>query len=112
MFIIGGCPPLCVLFVFSDDARNLVGGKTTVNLVTNHGNGSKTASSDATEGVQRELAIGCAFANLNVEFACESVQYFLSTTYVAGGTEAYIDRMLTLRLHGKEAVERNDAVDA
>ena len=111
-----GCPTLLLspvdLLVLGDDAGDHVGGEAAVDLVANHGDGGETASTDATEGVQRELAVGSAFANLDVQLASESVENFLSTTHVASCTEAYIDRMFALGLHGEEAVERNDAVYA
>lgn len=101
-----------ILFVLGDDAGNLVGGQTAVDLVANHSDGSKTASTNAAKRVQRELAVGSAFADLHVQLASKSVENFLSTTHVASRTEAYIDRMLALGLHREEAVERNDTVYA
>ena len=106
------CGTTGLLFVFSDDARDLVGGQTAVDLLANHGDGGQTAGADATEGVQRELTVGGALANLDIEFAGESVENFLSATHVASRTEADIDRMFALGLHGEEAVERDDAVYA
>ena len=40
------------LLVLGDDAGNLVGGKTSVDLVANHSDRGETASTDATESVQ------------------------------------------------------------
>ena len=94
-----------ILFVLGDDAGNLVGGQTAVDLVANHSDGSKTAGTDAAKRVQRELAVGSAFADLHVQLASKSVENFLSTTHVASRTEADIDRMLALGLHSEEAVE-------
>ena len=101
-----------ILFVLGDDAGNLVGGQTAVYLVANHSDGSKTASTNAAKRVQRELAVGSAFADLHVQLASKSIENFLSTTHVASRTEADIDRMLALGLHREEAVERNDTVYA
>ena len=101
-----------ILFVLGNDAGNLVGGQTAVDLVANHSDGSKTAGTDAAKRVQRELAVGSAFADLHVQLASKSVENFLSTTHVASRTEADIDRMLALGLHSEEAVERNDTVYA
>lgn len=101
-----------ILFVLGDDAGNLVGGQTAVDLVANHSDGSKTAGTDAAKRVQRELAVGSAFADLHVQLASKSVENFLSTTHVASRTEADIDWMLALGLHREEAVERNDTVYA
>ena len=77
-----------------------------------HGDRSKTASTDAAEGVQREFAVGGALTNLDVEVALESVEHLLCTTHVAGSTQADVDGVLALGLHGEEAVEGDDTIDA
>ena len=50
------------LFVLGEDAGDHVGGETAVDLVADHGDGGETAGTDATEGVQGELAVGGALA--------------------------------------------------
>ena len=101
-----------ILFVLGEDAGNHIGGQTAVDLFANHSDRGETAGTDAAQRVQRELAVGGAFANLDVQFASESVENLLSATHVASRTEADIDRMLALGLHREEAVERNDTVYA
>jgi len=113
--ILAGCPLCCLspvdLFVLGDDAGDHVGGETAVDLVANHGDGGETAGTDATEGVQGELAVGGALADLDAQVTLEGIQHFLGATDVAGGTEADVDGVLALGLHGKEAVEGDDAID-
>ena len=99
------------LFVLGDDAGDEVGGETAVDLVANHGDGGETAGTDATEGVQRELAVGGALTNLDTQVALEGIEDLLGATHVAGGTQADVDGMLALGLHGEEAVEGDDAID-
>lgn len=99
------------LFVLGEDAGDEVGGETAVDLVANHGDGGETAGTDATEGVEGELAVSGALAHGDAEVALEGIQHFLSATDVAGGTEADVDGVLALGLHGEEAVEGDDAID-
>ena len=99
------------LFVLGEDAGNLVGGETAIDLVANHGDGGETAGTDATEGVQRELTVGSALANLDVQVTLEGIQHLLGAAHVASRAEADIDGVLALGLHGEEAVEGDDAVD-
>ena len=108
--------PRCVLspvdlFVLGDDAGDHVGGETAVDLVTNHGDGGETAGTDATEGVEGEFAVSGALAHGDTEVALEGIQHLLGATDVAGGTEADVDGVLALGLHGEEAVEGDDTID-
>ena len=105
------CYVTVVLFVFGDDAGDKVGGETAVDLLANHGDGGQTAGTDATEGVQRELAVGGAFAHRDAQLAAEGVEHLLSTAHIASGTQADVDGMLSLGLHGEEAVEGDDTID-
>ena len=73
--------------------------------------GGETAGTDATEGIQGELTVGGALANRDVQVALEGIQHLLGATHVAGGTEADVDGVLALGLHGEEAVEGDDAID-
>ena len=107
---VSGCP-CSRLFVLGDDAGDEVGGETAVDLLANHGDGGQTAGTDATEGVQRELAVGGALAHGDAQLAAEGVEHLLSTTHIAGGTQADVDGMLALGLHGEEAVEGDDTID-
>lgn len=113
--------PLCVdadgtsavpgLFVLGDDAGDEVGGEAAVDFLADHGDGGQAASTHATEGVKAELAVGGAFAHLDVQLALEGIQHLLGAAHVAGRAEAHIDGVLALGLHGEEAVEGDDAVD-
>ena len=62
------------LFVLGEDAGDEVGGETAIDLLADHGDGSQTASTDATEGVQRELAVGGALAHGDTQLAAEGVE--------------------------------------
>ena len=99
------------LFVLGDDAGDEVGGETAVDLLADHGDGGQTTGTDATEGVQGELAVGGALTHGDAKFAAEGVEDLLSTTHIAGGTQADVDGMLALGLHGEEAVEGDDTID-
>ena len=105
-----GCP-CSRLFVLGDDAGDFVGGEAAVDLVADHGDGGQTAGTDATEGVQRELAVGGALTHGDAQLAAEGVEHLLSTTHIAGSTQADVDGMLALGLHGEEAVEGDDTID-
>ena len=99
------------LFVLGEDAGDEVGGETAVDLVANHSDRGKTAGTDATEGVQAELAVGGALADLDAQVTLEGIEDLLGATHVAGGTQADVDGVLALRLHGEEAVEGDDTID-
>ena len=99
------------LFVLGEDAGDHVGGEAAVDLLANHGDGGQTAGADAAEGVEAELAVGRAFAHGDVQVALEGIEDLLGAAHVAGGTQADVDGVLALRLHGEEAVEGDDAVD-
>ena len=99
------------LFVLGEDAGDKVGGETAVDLLANHGDGGQTTSTDATEGVQAELAVGGALANLDAQVTLEGIEDLLGATDVAGGTQADVDGVLALGLHGEEAVEGDDTID-
>ena len=110
------CPALLLsrnidLFVLGDDAGDHVGGEAAVDLLADHGDGGQTAGTHATEGVERELAVGGALAHGDTQIALEGIQHFLGATHVAGGTQADVDGVLALRLHGEEAVEGDNTID-
>ena len=84
------------LFVLGENAGDEVGGETAIDLLADHGDGSQTASTDATEGVQAELAVGGALADLDAQVTAEGIEDLLGATHVAGGTQADVDGMLTL----------------
>ena len=99
------------LFVLGEDAGDHVGGEAAIDLLADHGDGGQTAGADAAEGVEAELAVGRAFAHGDVQVALESIQNLLGAAHIAGGTQADVDGVLALGLHGEEAVEGNDAID-
>ena len=99
------------LFVLGEDAGDEVGGETAVDLLADHGDGGQTAGTDATEGVQAELAVGGAFADLDAQLTAEGIEDLLGAADVAGGTQADVDGVLALGLHGEEAVEGDDTID-
>ena len=110
-FEAGGRPAYPVLFVLGEDAGDEVGGETSVDLLADHSDGGQTAGTDATEGVQAELAVGGALADLDAQVTLEGIEDLLGATHIAGGTQADVDGVLALRLHGEEAVEGDDTID-
>ncbi len=87
------------LFVLGDDAGDEVGCEAAVDLLANHGDGSETAGTDATEGVQAELAVGGALANRDTQVTAEGIENLLGATHVSGWTQADGDGVLSHGLH-------------
>ena len=83
-----------------------------VGLAVDGHNRGKAARANAAEDVQGELAVLCDTAFGDLELALESVQDLLCTLDVASGAKAYGDGIFALGLHGEEAVEGNNAVNA
>ena len=91
--------------VFVNDALDVGGGETAIDLVANHGNRCQTASAHATQAGEGELAVGSGLTHLEVEFLLEGIQNLLSAAHVASRAQAYADRVFALRGHGEECVE-------
>ena len=100
------------LFVLSEHVLHAVGGHAAVDLLTDFDDGGQTTGTDATEAGQGELAVGSDLTDANAQLTLQFVQHLLGTTHVASGTQADADRVLALRGHGEEGIERNDAVDS
>ena len=72
-----------------EDLANVLDVETAIDVLTNHDNGSKTASAHAAQAVERELAVGGGLAYLDAQDALDFLKQTLGTAHVACGTQAY-----------------------
>ncbi len=93
------------------DLANVFHLKTAIHMLADHDYGSKTAGAHTAQAVERELAVRCGLAHLDVEDALDFLKQALGTAHIACGTQADRNRVLALGGHGEEGVERHHAID-
>ena len=71
-----------------ENLTNVLDVETTIDVLADHDNGSKTAGTHATQAVERELAVGGSLAYLNTQDALDLLKQTLGTAHVASGTQA------------------------
>ena len=72
--------------------------------------GRKTATTYATRGVERKLAVGRGFARLYAEFLFEFIEHVAAALYVACGAETYAYRVFSLGIEIELRIERGYSV--
>ena len=92
------------LFIFSENRFHVLCRQTTVYLFIYGKNGSQTASTDATAGGERELAVRRALLGTNAKQLLQLVEHFARTLNIASGTQTYRDVVQIGRASCRERV--------
>jgi hypothetical protein len=99
------------LFVLCKNGINVIYSQSAVNFTVNGKNGSKTAGTDATSCFDGVLSVGRGAADSNAKLFGNCVDNVTGTLYVASGTKANCDCILTVGIELELCVEGNDTED-
>lgn len=97
--------------VLCKDIVDIVNGKSSVNVLVDRENGSKTAGSYAAAGFKRELAVGSTASAVDAELFDKLVVDIAASLNVARSSEAYGNFVLTLGVERELSVKSDYPVD-
>jgi hypothetical protein len=102
---------VCGLLIFFQNAVDVLGDKTAVNVVVNNHDGSQSARAYAAHRVIRELPVGGDAARLDAEAFDNLFGDAAGTPDIAGRAKTHGNLVFALRVERELGIKRDDPVD-
>ena len=94
-----------MFLVPGQDLVQIVYDQPSIHLIVDGDDRCQSAGADAPAGIQRELAVCCAFTAVNAQFFLEGIVNVARALYIAGSAQADRYFILSLGIEGELGIE-------